>query len=102
MFFFFPFLNYIKCLLVKADGSKNDEVPHFMEGQIKFCSDSKFLKKEIENISNEIRQKSLQLSSTFHSLIHVLLISETKRREATNTKTQAASLVYRIITECLF
>lgn len=51
MFFFFPFLNYIKCLLVKADGSKNDEVPHFMEGQIKFCSDSKFLNKEIENIS---------------------------------------------------
>lgn len=73
-----------------------------MEGQIKFCSGSKFLNKEIENISNEIRQKSLQSSSTLHSLIHVLLISETKRREATNTKTQAASLVYRIITECLY
>lgn len=72
-----------------------------MEGQIKFCSDSNFLN-EIENISNEIRQKSLQSSSTIHSRIHVLLISETKRREATNAKTQAASLVDRIITECLY
>lgn len=33
-----------------------------MEGQIKFCSDSN---KEIENISNENRQKPLQSSSTF-------------------------------------
>ena len=56
-----------------------------MEGEIEFCSDSNFLK-EIENISNEIRQRSLQSSSTFHSLIHVLLISKTKRRETTNAK----------------
>lgn len=73
-----------------------------MEGQIKFCSDSNFLNKEIENISNEIRQKSLQSSSTFHSLIRVLLISETKWRAATNAKSQAASLVYRIIREFLY
>lgn len=72
-----------------------------MEGQIKFCSDSNVLNKEIENISNEITQKSLQSSSTFYSLIHVLLISETKWREATNAKPQAASLVYRIISDCL-
>lgn len=54
-------LNYMKCLLVKADGSKKDEVPHFMQGQIEFCSD--FLSKDIENISNEIRHTSLQSSS---------------------------------------
>lgn len=41
---------------------KIDEVPYFTEGQIKFCSDSN---KEIENISYEKRQKSLQSSSTF-------------------------------------
>lgn len=77
---------------------KIDEVPYFTEGQIKFCSDSKqrnwkyFLWKKAEVFA---------VKQHIYSQVHVLLISETEWRKATNAKTQAARLVYRINREYL-